>query len=256
MSDPANMRSLFPSGSASIMAVMEKDMLTRLLDRGLSLERIGVLVERDASTVGYWVRKHGLVAVGHERNAPKGPIDRSVLGALVASGASTARIANEVGRTESSVRHWLRSYGLETRRAKQLREWQEDGRSGPAFIKRKCPRHGVTSYKWVGRYRCLRCRSEAVARRRRRVKRILMEEAGGRCALCGYDRYPGALQFHHRNPTEKAFALGARGVTFSIERASAEARKCVLLCSNCHAEVEGSVASLESLDPEAASPAA
>ena len=38
--------------------------------------------------------------------------------------------------------------------------------------------------------------------------------------------------------------MSRRGVTRSIEQARAEARKCVLLCGNCHAEVEAGVAAL------------
>lgn len=88
----------------------------------------------------------------------------------------------------------------------------------------------------------------AVARkpsnRRRRVKQQLVAEAGGACVLCGYSRYAGALQFHHVDPANKSFSLGLSGLTRSIEAMRAEAAKCVLLCGNCHAEVEGGVATL------------
>jgi hypothetical protein len=47
-----------------------------------------------------------------------------------------------------------------------------------------------------------------------------------------------ALQFHHLDPMDKEFHIAHRGVTRSIERARAEARKCILLCANCHAAVE------------------
>jgi len=76
------------------------------------------------------------------------------------------------------------------------------------------------------------------------VKQALILEAGGGCVLCGYDRYQGALQFHHLDPSTKEFALSREGVTIAIDRSRAEAQKCVLLCANCHAEVEGGVASL------------
>jgi hypothetical protein len=46
-----------------------------------------------------------------------------------------------------------------------------------------------------------------------------------------------ALEFHHVDPSAKEFGLAHRGAR-SIERLRAEARKCVLLCSNCHAEIE------------------
>jgi hypothetical protein len=84
----------------------------------------------------------------------------------------------------------------------------------------------------------MRCRQEAVSERRRRVKRILVEEAGGRCWLCGFSRCAAALQFHHLDPAEKAFSLSRRGVTRGIDEVRAEAQKCILLCANCHAEVE------------------
>jgi len=77
-----------------------------------------------------------------------------------------------------------------------------------------------------------------VARRRRKVKEILIDEAGGACAVCGYARHPAALQFHRVDPKTKSFGLGVRGITRSLEALRGEAAKCVLLCANCHAELE------------------
>ena len=76
------------------------------------------------------------------------------------------------------------------------------------------------------------------------MKQFLIDEAGGCCVLCGYDRFPGALQFHHLDPAEKSFALSVQGVGRSLEKARAEAAKCVLVCANCHAEVEGGLATI------------
>jgi len=87
-------------------------------------------------------------------------------------------------------------------------------------------------------------RPSSVVRRRRRVKQILVEEAGGRCLLCGYDGSPVALEFHHLDPREKEFGVASRGVARSLDRVRAEVRKCVLLCSNCHAEVEAGIRSI------------
>jgi hypothetical protein len=82
-----------------------------------------------------------------------------------------------------------------------------------------------------------------VIRRRRKAKEILVREAGGRCQLCGYDRSQTALQFHHLDPNTKEFGVAHRGAR-GIERLRAEIRKCVLLCSNCHAEVESGFSSI------------
>lgn len=108
---------------------------------------------------------------------------------------------------------------------------------------KECPRHGHTRFHLRRdlSYRCGRCSSEAVSRRRRRVKEVLIKEAGGRCVICGYARYAGALEFHHRDPATKSFELSSQGVTRSLDKARAEAAKCVLLCANCHAEVEAAI---------------
>jgi hypothetical protein len=45
-------------------------------------------------------------------------------------------------------------------------------------------------------------------------------------------------------PAEKSFSLSHRGVARSLEKARAEAKKCALLCANCHAEVEAGLIKL------------
>jgi hypothetical protein len=94
-----------------------------------------------------------------------------------------------------------------------------------------CSRHGVTIFRLKNNrgYRCIKCEGEAVSRRRRKVKRILVEEAGGACRICGYSRCVAALEFHHTNPADKSFSLSHRGVCRSLAKARDEARKCVLL---------------------------
>ena len=80
--------------------------------------------------------------------------------------------------------------------------------------------------------------------RRRKVKQMLVIESGGRCRICGYDRYSGALEFHHLDSATKSFGLSVRGLTPSIATLRTEVQKCILLCSNCHAEVEGGISSI------------
>ncbi len=71
-----------------------------------------------------------------------------------------------------------------------------------------------------------------------------MCEAGGVCVICGYAGNMRALHFHHVNPAEKRVEINAKGVALALESLRAEARKCVLLCSNCHAEVEDGAVSI------------
>jgi hypothetical protein len=48
----------------------------------------------------------------------------------------------------------------------------------------------------------------------------------------------------HLDPAQKRFAVSRKGATLGIRTLRAEAAKCVVLCANCHAEVEGGVATL------------
>jgi hypothetical protein len=149
-----------------------------------------------------------------------------------------------LGRSQHSVRYWLRKLGMKTANGVGRRP-NVTGRTLVTVL-RECRQHGRTEFvlRGQGDYRCKRCRSEAVQRRRRKVKRMLVEEAGGQCVICGYDRHPAALHFHHLDPAEKSFGLSLRGITRSMDTLRAEARKCVLLCSNCHAEVEAGATAL------------
>ena len=64
---------------------------------------------------------------------------------------------------------------------------------------------------------------------------MLIRYAGGKCQHCGYDKCFRALEFHHTNPNEKDFGV-SRNLTKSIASLKEEVDKCILLCSNCHAE--------------------
>jgi transposase len=222
---------------------MTKEELEGHLAEGLSLEQIGKRVGRDASTISYHLKKHGLAPVHQRRHANKGAISEERLTRLVESGATIRQIGEEIGRSDSAVRHWLKKYGLRSDGGRRRALAEQARRSGQKYAKLKCGRHGITRFVLEGRgyFRCMQCRQERVSDWRRRVKRRLVEEAGGVCAVCGYDKCVAALEFHHLDPRTKRFALSRQGVTRSFAEAQEEARKCLLLCSNCHAEVESGV---------------
>ena len=225
---------------------MERDFLEEQLAAGRSLEQIAELVGRHPSTVGYWVKKYRLVAANRHKHAPRGGLSREALEAAIATGASIRGIATDLDVSEGTVKHWLRRYGLETRRAARMRASEVAHRTEREVVEIRCPRHGLAAHILEGRgsFRCTRCRSQWVTDRRRRVKAILVEEAGGRCQRCGFAGHPTALHFHHVDPSQKQFSVSGAGITRSIARARAEAKKCILLCSNCHALVEAGVATV------------
>ena len=176
----------------------------------------------------------------------RGAIPREVLEELMAEGMTIRAMAERLDRSYSTVRHWLVRYELATPRAVRLAETAPARASGSETVEASCPVHGVTVFIRRGShgFRCRQCRMDAVDRRRREIKRTLVAEAGGACTICGYDRSVKALQFHHLDPAEKSFSLAAGGLTRSLQRARDEAAKCVLLCANCHAEVECGLATI------------
>jgi transposase len=230
---------------------MDKRFLEDCLVQGMSLEAIGEVAGKHPSTVGYWVKKYGLTACHATRHAPKGGLSEEELKPLVDEGLTLREIAQRLDRSVATVRHWLDRFGLATAGRRRPRP-----AGNPRRAEMSCRRHGDTMFVLEGRgyYRCARCRSEAVSKRRRTVKRTLIEEAGGRCVLCGYSRCQQALQFHHVDPTTKEFHLGHQGQSRSLARSRAEARKCALLCANCHAEVEAGLIALPVNSPATLNP--
>ena len=109
-----------------------------------------------------------------------------------------------------------------------------------------CVKHGQTKHfsRADGAYRCGKCASVWVIDHRRRKKEKLVEMFGGKCVVCGYKKYAGALDFHHVDSKSKIFALSVKGLSYSWESILREAKKCVLVCKNCHTEIEAKIITL------------
>ncbi len=72
---------------------------------------------------------------------------------------------------------------------------------------------------------------------RKKLKLNALEYKGGKCEKCGYSKCSRALEFHHLDPSEKDFGISNKGHTRPWETIRSELDKCLLLCSNCHAEI-------------------
>jgi hypothetical protein len=69
-------------------------------------------------------------------------------------------------------------------------------------------------------------------------KRKAIDQKGGSCSKCGYNKNLAGLVFHHLDPQTKLFKLDLRTFTnTSSKRLQLELEKCVVLCHNCHAEL-------------------
>ena len=79
--------------------------------------------------------------------------------------------------------------------------------------------------------------AQATTDYRRRRKENLIRVCGSKCALCGYNKIPSALEFHHIDPNQKTYGIGANGICHDLEKDLAEIKKCLLVCANCHREI-------------------
>jgi hypothetical protein len=71
------------------------------------------------------------------------------------------------------------------------------------------------------------------------------------CDLCGYNRSPLALQYHHRDSSEKFQGI-SRMVNNGKSRESIllEISRCSLLCANCHAVLQEDQGSIPVMEPK------
>lgn len=87
-------------------------------------------------------------------------------------------------------------------------------------------------------------RVRATQKRRDKIKKQAVEYKGGKCQICGYDKYVGALEFHHINPEEKEFGISASGNTRAWETIKPELDKCIMVCANCHREIHAGLVNI------------
>ena len=83
-------------------------------------------------------------------------------------------------------------------------------------------------------YRNIEKSRKAVIERRRKLKRMALEYKGGKCSVCGYNRHVAALEFHHMYGKETTIASYGK----SWESMKKELDKCILVCANCHREIQ------------------
>jgi hypothetical protein len=89
---------------------------------------------------------------------------------------------------------------------------------------------------------CKPCRLEIKKEKRRYSKKQLVALRGGKCEICKYDRCVAALDFHHIDPDTKENHIAHLGMNFKamVE----EAKKCIMVCSNCHRELHAGLIKL------------
>lgn len=126
---------------------------------------------------------------------------------------------NEKDRISNSKRYWERN--KEELNKKQREKWNT--RSNEQIERQKCKQK-----EWVDKNRehINKKRSE----RKKNHKQYLIEMLGGKCVGCGTTVN---LQFDHIDRKEKLFCIGS-SLASKLDKLIVEAKKCQLLCENCH----------------------
>lgn len=74
---------------------------------------------------------------------------------------------------------------------------------------------------------------------RKRVKEALVQGFGNKCLICEKE-YPNYIyEFHHIDPSTKKYNL-SHPTTRAKSAYPEEAKKCCMVCANCHREIEHS----------------
>jgi predicted transcriptional regulator len=170
-------------------------------------------------------------------------MEKNILEQLISEGKSQRQIAIELECSQSNIRHWLSVHNLSTSRQPYNRNFSETTNEST----KTCGLCGVEKDLVDYRKRkngkpssyCKECQSSYTSQRRRDIKLRAIDYKGGECQVCGYDKYPGALQFHHLDPNEKDFNIAYRGHSRSWKSVKEELDKCIMVCANCHAEIHG-----------------
>lgn len=148
-------------------------------------------------------------------------------------------IAKAENISQTTVRYYLLKYSIK-------RNTSNSDKPDPSRSK-KCPSCNVvkpgSDFYWQSGKRarqgswCKSCMNSQVVRRQQDYKKQAVELKGGKCSVCGYSKYLGALEFHHLDPYKKDLNIAM--ITQSskkFKQLTEELDKCVLLCANCHRE--------------------
>lgn len=166
-------------------------------------------------------------------------MDIGLLKQYIEEGKSTWDISKTTGKSQTSVRYWLRKYGLNTKyRPFSDKEFYDTPNE------HKCVSCGSTLTGYTTKY-CNDCRNKEnlkitydyQRKRSNERKKVLIEKAGGGCCRCGYSKNMAALCFHHKDPENKTYNLDSRKLSNTRwDSILEEFKKCELLCHNCHME--------------------
>ena len=157
-------------------------------------------------------------------------LDKNQLEYLIEKHYTQKALAEHFKCSQSTVRHWLKKYGLRTKKGR-AGKYPKDYK-----IPRRCGHCGETNPdKFYGHKRsvCGKCHSKYTLELGHKKRDKALEMLGGRCKACGFNKYKCSLDIHHLDPNKKDVAF-VNYRSWSWNRLKKELEGCILLCRNCH----------------------
>ncbi len=146
------------------------------------------------------------------------------------SGKSVSEVAKSIGVSKSTVSAILsRTPEFEAQKKEQIKLSAEKRRKPPREKTGRSKSRGENSIDFVNQWRL---------NSRKARRQWLLSLFNNKCQACGYDRCFEALHFHHVDPSEKSIVLTTKNtLLIDPKKLLEEAKKCVLVCGNCHIEI-------------------
>ncbi len=218
-----------------------KDKYQSLIDKGYTTKQIANELKMCWSTVKGHLRNLSMKTI---HKIDQYVITKEQLQLLIDKNYSTYDIAKELKCSQCVVKNRLKLFELQTHaiwtvlRTKTKKEIEEGYKTCPQCHQKKSLTTENFYLKKDGKfhYWCKECNDRITYQKQSNRKKECVEYKGGKCFICGYDKYLGALDFHHIDPTQKEFNI-SNLKTYSWKVLKIELDKCICVCRNCHAEI-------------------
>lgn len=164
-------------------------------------------------------------------------MDKQKLIELINQNKSIREIAKEFNKGKTTVRYWLNKYQLETNK-KGIDEKPSEKICTKCQILKPIEEYYFKNKEHTCRQaECKTCFNKRITTQFKDLKTECVSYKGGACERCGYNKYQGALEFHHLDPKEKDFAISSSTSRKLTDVLRKELDKCLLVCANCHREI-------------------
>ena len=174
-------------------------------------------------------------------------MNEQLLKSYIDSGLSFRKIVEKTGKSLTTIRYWAKKYKLKSnfQRFKDQTKKEHGEFRFCTGCKKEVPTkefYTKGGIKHSSSY-CKICTNQQAIKRQRQTKLKMIEYKGGSCEICGYDKSPAAMEFHHKEPSKKEFTIAhARHRSFD-DKMKIELDKCLLVCANCHREIHEQIVS-------------